>query len=108
MLKRRVSPNGIPNRQVLEPSDERGGGKLRWSRKLDRCQPRNELTDQPAHLHPRQCRAEAEVHTVAKRQVLVGLPRNIEAERFVEHLLVAVARDGGHVLRFTSRDGGTA
>ena len=47
---------------------------------------------QDAQLHPGEVQAKAQVDAVAERDLRVGFPVNLEAERIIEHRLVAVAR----------------
>src|SRR5438132_970343 len=93
------SRQGVADGQVLEAADERGGHPLRLPRELDGFQARQELGEQGAGLHPGQGGAEAVVHPEAEREVLVGVTADVEAERVVEHLLVAVGRGVGQQQR---------
>src|SRR3954466_2825302 len=98
----------VADRQVLEPADEYRGDVLGFTGEFDRLQPRHKLGEEALDLHPGQRSAETEVHAIAKCIVLVGVTTDIEPERVVEDLFVAVGRRVGQQYRFSSTDRHTA
>src|SRR3984957_16452350 len=84
------SLQGVTDGQVLQAADEGRGHPLRPARELDGFQPRQELREQGAGLHPGQRRAEAVMHAEAECQVLVRVAADVEQERVGEDLLATV------------------
>ncbi len=75
---------------MLETADERGCDVLRISGEFDGSKPGQQFGEEAAHLQSCQCSTEAEVNAVAEGDVLVGISSDVEPERVVEHILVAV------------------
>src|SRR5690242_4217981 len=84
------------DRQVFDATLERRAQVRRLSRVLDRRGAGQQLGEERLHLYPGQVRAEAEVRSVAERQVRVRLSAGVEPVRVGEHGLVAVSRCEGH------------
>ena len=76
---------------MLEAADEGGGGQFGRTGQFYGFQPRNQFAVKAVQLHPRQRGAEAEMHPVAERDMLVGVAADVEAEWLVEDLFVSVA-----------------
>ena len=102
------SPERVANRQVLESAHEGGGGQFWLTGQFDGFQPRNEFGVEAVHLHSRQRGTEAEVHPVSERDVLIGIAADVEAERLIEDLLVAIAGNVSQIDGFTFGDRHTA
>src|SRR6476661_4727046 len=102
------SPERVANRQVLESAHEGGGGQFWLTGQFDGFQARNEFGVEAVHLHSRQRGTEAEVHPVSERDVLIGIAADVEAERLVEDLLVAIPGNVSQINGFTFGDRHTA
>ena len=76
---------------MLEAADEGGGLHLGRPGELDGLQPGQQFGEQGAGLHPGEGGAKAVVDAEPEREMLVGVAADVEAERVVEDLLVAVA-----------------
>src|SRR4051812_21892269 len=82
------------DREVLDAADEVRTQAVRCGEALDPLDPAHELLEQHVDLHAGELRAEAEVRpTTAERDVGVRVACDVERERVVPHVLVAVARD---------------
>src|SRR5689334_18372583 len=80
----------VLHRHVLHAADEVRAQHLGLGHEVHVRDARQHLLEDELQLHPGQVRAQAEVVTAtAERHLLLGLPRDVEAERVVEHPLVA-------------------
>src|SRR5688500_3374646 len=83
-----------PHREVLDAADEVGAQPVGLAEGLEAGYPPRQLLEQHPDLQPGELRAQAEVGpAAAEGDVRVGIAGDVEAERVVEHGLVAVAGD---------------
>ena len=87
-----VGPNHFEaDRQLLGPVHEGGLRHLHLAVERDRFQSRQQFLKQDAHFHLGEILPKAQVRAIAEGDVPVRLAVGAEPERFLEHLLVAVA-----------------
>src|SRR5688500_1736471 len=79
--------------EEIDPDDEVRTERLGTDEAPDGWNTYGELFEQDVDLHARQAGTEAEMRSAAtERKVIVRLAFDVEAERVVEHVLVAVRR----------------
>src|SRR6516165_9658644 len=76
--------------QMLESANEQGLDELWLASDLDVLQPRGELSEKRADLHARKLSSQAEVDSVTKREVAIGVTTDIEPVGVIEYFLVEV------------------
>jgi hypothetical protein len=80
------------NRQVLDAPDEAGTQAFHRTRQFGERKPLRELTEDNLQLEPREVSPEAEVLADSERYVQVWIAPDVEIERLVEDLFVAIRR----------------
>jgi len=80
-----------PHRHMLNPRDQIRFQPLDLACKLDMLYPREQIRQHEAQFKPRQMGAGAEMLALAKRDMLVGVARQVEAIRIAEDGFVAIS-----------------
>src|SRR5262249_9360731 len=82
----------VAEREMLQPSVDRGAEALHGSRRLEPLEPREEMAEDDLELDPCDVSAHAEVVADAEREMRIRSAIDTERERIRENLLVAVRR----------------
>src|SRR5262245_43081054 len=79
---------------MLDAADEVRAQSVGCAEALDTLHPLRQLFEKDVYLHPGELRAETEMGTAApERDVRVRGALDVEPERIVEHVFVAIRRD---------------